>query len=197
MHSRVVLFLVCIGAWCDMPGQDLSISMAARCSLPLNDPAQPGYHLDLGYADTSWTIDWLRVDYATAYLFKTIDVITVDEQTRSVGLACGWHLFQGHRIEMRTGLQLRYASIRRWAGLGFSNYNAGAYVAQCVGSEVPVQIALRLGRSSPFHFFVEAVPGYSHVLSQRSFDRPEHTMRVRSTLNMAFLAGFRMQVDTR
>lgn len=180
-----------------MYGQEFTFSMAARCSLPLNDPPQRSYHLDLGYADTTWFIDWLRIDHAAAHLFRTIDVITVDEQTRSVGLACGWHLFQGHRIEMRTGLQLRYARIRRWVGLGFSNYNAGAFVAQCVGSEVPVQIALRLGRCSPFHFFVEAVPGYSHVLSQRSFVRPDHTMRVRSTLNMAFLVGFRVQVDTR
>lgn len=177
-----------------MHGQDFSCSIAARCSLPLNDPPQRSYHLDLGYADTSWTIDWLRIDYAAAYLFKTIDDFTLDEQTRSGGLACGWYLFQSHRIEIRTGFQLRYTRTRRWVGLGFSNYHAGAYVAQCVASEVPMQVALRMGRSSAFHFFVEAVPGYSHVLFQRSYDRPDPSMRLRSTLSMALLAGFRLRI---
>ena len=86
MTVRVLLLMLGIGPWCAMHGQDFSCSIAARCSLPLNDPPQRSYHLDLGYADTSWTIDWLRIDYAAAYLFKTIDDFTLDEQTRSGGL---------------------------------------------------------------------------------------------------------------
>ncbi|MCB9163399.1 MAG: hypothetical protein H6592_03030 [Flavobacteriales bacterium] len=183
-----------IGPWCAMHGQEFSCSIAARCSLPLNDPAQLSYHLDLGYADTSWTIDWLRIDYAAAYLFKTIDDFTLEEQTRSVGLAFGWYMHRRERLEMRVGIQLRYNRIERSVFTGPSGWAYGSYTAQCMGSEVPVQIALRLGRSSPFHFFVEAVPGYSHVLSQRSFDRPDTSMRVRNTLSMALLSGFRLRI---
>ena len=49
-------------------------------------------------------------------------------------------------------------------------------------------------RSSPFHFFVETVPDYPHVLSQWSYGYPDPSMRVRSTLNMALHTGFRLRI---
>ncbi len=194
MLVRRVLFLLCIGPWCGMYGQEFTFSMAARCSIPLNDPARQSYHLDLGYADTSWTIDWLRINYASAYLFKIIDVFTVNERTRSAGLACGWYLHRGKRLEMRAGIQLRYDQIERSVFTGPIGWASGAYSAGCVGYEVPVQVALRLGRSGPFQLFVETVPGYTGVISQRGYDRPDPSMRIRNTLNLAMLAGISVRM---
>jgi hypothetical protein len=148
----------------------------------------------MSYADTSWVVDWLRVDYAAAYLFEGIDQFTVKDRTRSIGLGVGQCLPQGQRLQLRVGLQLRFSMINRSVKTGFSNWDAGVYEAHGVSCEIPLSLAWRVWRSWPLHVFVEGTPGYTTIVLQRTHERPDAAMKVRSNPSIAVLAGFMIQL---
>lgn len=193
MKPQVFVLLLSAGC-CEARCQDLSLAFAARCSIPHNGPLQRGFHVDVSYADTSWLVDWVRVEYAPAYLFKGIDQFTINDRSRSIGFGGGKCIRLGQSLELRTGLQLRFSMINRSVKTGFSNWDAGVYEAHGVSCEIPLSLAWGVWRSWPLHVFVEGTPGHTTIVLLRTHERPDAAMKVRSNPSIAVLAGFMIQL---
>lgn len=192
MKGRAVLFVLCFGFLSEGRCQELYLSVADRCSIPLNGPPQRSFHFGVIYTDSAWVIDWLRVDHAPTFLFTTIDQITVQDRTNSFGLGGGKCIRMNRRLELRMGFQLRYHIIHRSVDTGFSSYG-GSFYAQAVGCEIPVWLSWRVWSAWPLHLFIEGTPGYAGVIGQSTYDRPDPSMKVRSSPSLAVSAGLMYQ----
>jgi hypothetical protein len=193
MKGWGIILVLSFGFLFEVRCQELYFSVAARCSIPLNSPFQRSFYFDISYVDTTWVVDWIKVDFAPAYLFTTIDQFTVNDRTSSIGVGGGKASYLSSRVELRVGLMLRYLYIERFVKTGSSNRDEGSYSSQGVGIEMPWRLTWRVWNASPLHFFVEGTPGFTKVIRQRTYGRPDPAMKVRSNPSLAVVAGFMYQ----